>query len=302
MIVADGRLRLLRGPKENCARPAIDPLFRSVAESHGPGAIGVILTGNLNDGTLGLFEIARRGGVTIAQESDDAAHPGMPRSAAANVALDYTSRLADMPKLLIELVNEKDAKEKEKKAMPIAPSQTGVERSPGMIDGRSFERPVAITCPDCGGALHRSEIGPVTKFNCHIGHSYTAQTMALAQFDKIAAVLGFNVTKYKVAEFCISAIFSGLAGAMLIFYMGAASVDTVIDISIGVQIIIAAILGGRRTIIGAAFGAVFLLMATEFLRPLGQLNTFVVAAVALAVILLFPEGMLGFALRAGRRE
>jgi branched-chain amino acid transport system permease protein len=117
-----------------------------------------------------------------------------------------------------------------------------------------------------------------------------------------AAVLGFNVTKHKVAAFCISALLSGLAGAMLIFYMGAASVDTVIDISIGVQIIIAAILGGRRTIVGAAIGAVFLIVATEFLRPLGQLNTFVVSAVALAVILLLPDGILGFALRAGTRE
>jgi chemotaxis response regulator CheB len=41
MVVADGRLRLSRGPKENCARPAIDPLFRSVAESYGPAAVGV---------------------------------------------------------------------------------------------------------------------------------------------------------------------------------------------------------------------------------------------------------------------
>jgi branched-chain amino acid transport system permease protein len=117
-----------------------------------------------------------------------------------------------------------------------------------------------------------------------------------------AAVLGFNVTKHKVAAFCVSALLSGLAGAMLIFYMGAASVDTVIDISIGVQIIISAILGGRRTIIGAAIGAVFLIVATEFLRPLGQLNTFVVSAVALAVILLLPDGILGFTLRAGIRE
>ena len=119
-----------------------------------------------------------------------------------------------------------------------------------------------------------------------------------------AAVLGFNVTKHKVAAFCIKLLFnfSGLAGAMLIFYMGAASVDTVIDISIGVQIIIAAILGGRRTIVGPAIGAVFLIVATEFLRPLGQLNTFVVSAVALAVILLLPDGILGFALRAGIRE
>jgi branched-chain amino acid transport system permease protein len=117
-----------------------------------------------------------------------------------------------------------------------------------------------------------------------------------------ASVLGFNVTKHKIAAFCVSAILSGLAGAMLIFYMGAASVGTVIDISIGVQIIIAAILGGRRTIIGAAFGAVVLIVATEFLRPLGQLNTFVVSAVALAVILLLPDGVLGVALRSGERQ
>src|SRR3989449_2282312 len=73
-----------------------------------------------------------------------------------------------------------------------------------------------------------------------------------------AQALGFNVTKHKLTAFCISAVFSGMAGAMLVFYMGAASVDTLIDISIGVQIIIAAVLGGRRTILGAVLGAVFL--------------------------------------------
>ncbi len=117
-----------------------------------------------------------------------------------------------------------------------------------------------------------------------------------------AQALGFNVTKHKLAAFCISALFSGVAGAMLVFYMGTASVDTVIDISIGVQVIIAAVLGGRRTILGAVLGAVFLILATEFLRPLGQLNTFVVAAVALGVILFVPDGLLGYALRRGERE
>jgi branched-chain amino acid transport system permease protein len=117
-----------------------------------------------------------------------------------------------------------------------------------------------------------------------------------------AAALGFNVTKHKVAAFCVSALFSGTAGAMLIFYMGTASVDTVVDIAIGVQIIIAAVFGGRRTILGAILGAVFLIVANEFLRPLGQLNTFVVAAIALAVILFFPDGLLGYALHRGERE
>jgi branched-chain amino acid transport system permease protein len=117
-----------------------------------------------------------------------------------------------------------------------------------------------------------------------------------------AAALGFNVTKHKLAAFCISAFFSGLAGAMLIFYLGTASVGTVVDIAVGVNVIIAAVLGGRRTIIGAAVGSIFLIGAGEILRPLGQLSTFVVSAIALVVILFFPSGFMGRVLQAGGRE
>ena len=69
---------------------------------------------------------------------------------------------------------------------------------------------------------------------------------------------------------------------MLVFYLGTASVDTLVDLSVAVQVIIAAVLGGRRTILGAVLGSIFLLLADEALRPLGQLTTFVVSAVALA--------------------
>ncbi|RKK05032.1 branched-chain amino acid ABC transporter permease [Pseudoroseomonas wenyumeiae] len=112
-----------------------------------------------------------------------------------------------------------------------------------------------------------------------------------------AAALGFNITKHKLAAFGISAFFSGLAGAMMVFYLGTASVGIVVDIAIGVQVIIAAILGGRRTILGPAVGAVLLILAGEALRPLGQLSTFVVSAVALIVILFLPGGLLGRVLR-----
>ena len=112
--------------------------------------------------------------------------------------------------------------------------------------------------------------------------------------DRIeAAALGYNVTKHKLAAFCISALFSGLAGAMQIFSQGTASVGLVVDIAVGVQAIIGAVLGGRRTIFGAAIGAIFLVAAQELLRPLGQLSIFVVSAFALLVILFFPGGFLG---------
>lgn len=116
-----------------------------------------------------------------------------------------------------------------------------------------------------------------------------------------AGALGFNIIKHKLAAFVVSAFFSGLSGALLVFYFGTASVGTVVDVAVGVQVIVAAVLGGRRTVLGAALGAVFLICAGELLRPLGELATFVVSAVALVVILFFPNGFLGSILSRGAR-
>jgi branched-chain amino acid transport system permease protein len=77
-------------------------------------------------------------------------------------------------------------------------------------------------------------------------------------------------------------------------------VGTVVDIGVAVQIIIAAVLGGRRTILGAALGAIFLIVAGEYLRPIGELSNFVVSALALAVLLFVPDGFLGYLMRRRR--
>ncbi len=114
-----------------------------------------------------------------------------------------------------------------------------------------------------------------------------------------AGALGFNVAKHKLFAFAVSAFFSGLAGALMVFYMGTASVGTFVDVAVGVQVIIAAVLGGRRTVLGAALGAVFLIALGEALRPLGGLATLIVSVIALLVILVFPTGFLGL-LRGGR--
>ncbi|MCO5129451.1 MAG: branched-chain amino acid ABC transporter permease [Xanthobacteraceae bacterium] len=117
-----------------------------------------------------------------------------------------------------------------------------------------------------------------------------------------AGALGFNIVKHKLAAFIVSAFFSGLSGALLVFYFGTASVGTVVDIAVGVQVIVAAVLGGRRTVLGAALGAIFLIVAGEFLRPTGELATFIVSAVALLVILFFPNGFLGSVLSREARS
>lgn len=115
-----------------------------------------------------------------------------------------------------------------------------------------------------------------------------------------AGVLGFNVVKHKLFAFVVSALFSGLAGALLVFYLGTASVGTLVDVTVAVQIIIAAVLGGRRTIIGAALGAVFLIVMAEALRPTGELATFIVSSIALLVVILLPNGFMGVLSRRHR--
>jgi two-component system chemotaxis response regulator CheB len=197
MIVVGGRLRLTRGPKENWARPSIDPLFRSAADSYGARAIGVILTGNLDDGTAGLYEIKRRGGIAIAQAPSDAAHPDMPISAASHVDLDYCLPLVEIPRLLRKLVTEED------RAVADLPPRTGPRRGHDTVNGETFERPITITCPDCGGALRRSEMGSLVKYSCHIGHTYTAEAMAAAQFDDMEKVMrSAERILNERAEFC----------------------------------------------------------------------------------------------------
>ena len=117
-----------------------------------------------------------------------------------------------------------------------------------------------------------------------------------------AGALGFNIVKHKLFAFIVSAFFSGLSGALLVFYFGTASVGTVVDVAVGVNVIVAAVLGGRRTVLGAALGAIFLIVAGEFLRPTGELATFIVSFVALLVVLFFPGGFLGSALSREARQ
>ena len=117
-----------------------------------------------------------------------------------------------------------------------------------------------------------------------------------------AGALGFNIVKHKLFAFIVSAFFSGLSGALLVFYFGTASVGTVVDVAVGVNVIVAAVLGGRRTVLGAALGAIFLIVAGEFLRPTGELATFIVSFVALLVVLFFPSGFLGAALSREARS
>jgi two-component system chemotaxis response regulator CheB len=175
MLVLDDRIELTRGPRENWVRPAIDPLFRTAAEAHGPAVIGVVLTGRLNDGTAGLYEIKRRGGIAIVQTPTEAEASSMPQSALNNVAVDYCLPLTEMPRLLMRLAAE--------------PYQKSFEREVALMEREHISEPVSFTCPECGGAMREETLGTLTRFRCHIGHVMTAEVLAATQADVLTSAL-----------------------------------------------------------------------------------------------------------------
>src|SRR5205809_2114941 len=111
MLLENGYIRIARGPKENRFRPAIDPLFRSAAYIYGPRAIGVVLSGALDDGTAGLWAIKLRGGTAVVQDPAEAVHRSMPLSALDNVAVDHKLAARDIGPLLAHLAGEEAAPE-----------------------------------------------------------------------------------------------------------------------------------------------------------------------------------------------
>jgi two-component system chemotaxis response regulator CheB len=198
LILENGRVRLTRGPKENRHRPAIDPLFRSAAHSYGPRAVGVILTGALDDGTVGLLEIKKRGGVAIVQDPDDAFCASMPRSAIEHVEVDHVAPLVEIPDLLADAVAQPvpaGGNGHKLEALSPAVGGNGGGKNSALekevlyaeLDMKTIEdenrpgNPSQFACPDCGGVLWEMNEGEVLRFRCRVGHAYTASSLDMEQ-------------------------------------------------------------------------------------------------------------------------
>lgn len=192
MLVEESRIRLVRGPRENRHRPAVDPLFRSAAANFGPRVIGVILTGMLDDGTSGLMVVCAHGGEAIVQKPETAMFPAMPQNALNRVPDAHVLELEGIPSALAAMVKQ----EVDVKNYREFPEDRAVrEMKIADVDMSEIEKekhigdPSEFACPECGGVLWEIEQGDLLRFRCRVGHAYTADHLQAAQRHAVESAL-----------------------------------------------------------------------------------------------------------------
>jgi two-component system chemotaxis response regulator CheB len=194
LMIGPGVVRVVRGATENRHRPAVDPLFRTAARTYGPRVAGVILTGGGDDGTAGLLEVKRSGGIAVVQDPEEAFCPRMPRSALEFVEVDYRLPLREIAPLLARLCR-----------MPTDPCGTRDRPRPMMEPDSlspSIEEeisrpenevmpgpPFGFTCPDCHGHLWEVQDGGLLRFRCRVGHAYTAESLFMGKQQVVESTL-----------------------------------------------------------------------------------------------------------------
>ncbi|WP_363349325.1 chemotaxis protein CheB [Methylocystis echinoides] len=190
LILEGDRLALGAGPRENFARPAIDPMLRSVGLCCGYRAIGVVMTGELMDGASGLADLKACGGIAVVQDPADAAYAEMPQQA-LEAHPDHVSKLFDIPGLLESLVLQPA------QAPLPAPQRLKLEVAIAKEGNASVDEMDAIgrrstfVCPECGGVLWEVEDKDApSRYRCHVGHAYHHELLRVALDSNVRVALG----------------------------------------------------------------------------------------------------------------
>jgi len=188
LVLDDGHVAVMMGPKENRHRPSIDALFRSAAESYGPDVVGVVLTGLLDDGAAGLIEIKEHGGVGLVQDPEEALFSSMPRSAIESDHPDYVLPLVGIAEALVKLTDRKGKEptkvtkhgdtngrngKRRKEQEPNGAREPMVAQS----DEKKGGPPSVYTCPECSGTLWELQSGKLARYECRVGHAYSLSSL-----------------------------------------------------------------------------------------------------------------------------
>ncbi|HEX2692851.1 MAG TPA: chemotaxis protein CheB [Gemmatimonadaceae bacterium] len=191
LILEKRRMRLVIGPTEHGVRPAVDPLFRSAGLNFRERVVGILLSGNLDDGTAGLEVIQAVGGVTIVQDPAEALYDGMIKSAIDAGCAQKILSISEIPSAIVELVgtgvaqgrpamadeNEEVQDQKELAIDKLNFRQLHGDDQPGVVS--------AFTCPDCHGTLWELTETDTLRFRCRVGHAYAIESLLAGQAEGV---------------------------------------------------------------------------------------------------------------------
>lgn len=183
MLFKGDMIQLSRGPRENHARPALDPLFRSAALEWRKRVIGVVLTGDQDDGTAGLAAIKACGGIAIVQDPATCFEPRMPASALAHVNVDHCLPLAGIAPTLARLVSVDRATEPAAPPPEFLLDHAVFEAERAVMHLAAVSAPSPLTCPDCGGGLWELTGSKPLRYRCRTGHGFSARSLENAQVN-----------------------------------------------------------------------------------------------------------------------
>ncbi|HEX6813614.1 MAG TPA: chemotaxis protein CheB [Planctomycetota bacterium] len=119
--ITGGVLRAIAVDEAARRRMPIDSFFRSLAKDQKERAIGIVLSGNGTDGSLGIQEVKAELGMVMVQEEQSAAYAGMPHSAIATKLVDYVLPAHSMPARLLAYVRGLDPDGRRAEVVPEAP-------------------------------------------------------------------------------------------------------------------------------------------------------------------------------------
>src|SRR5262245_53645641 len=185
-------VRVVRGPHENNNRPAIDPLFRSIALAFGPAAIALVLTGTLDDGAAGAVAVTQRGGSVVVQDPEEALYPSMPLHAIAADHPAYIAKLAEIPAIVDRLARQPHPVEE---GADMDEDQLDLEQSFASFELDALHRgggpgePAPFACPTCGGTLWEAQDDSMLRFRCRVGHAFGAESLLQSQTDRMDEAL-----------------------------------------------------------------------------------------------------------------
>jgi two-component system chemotaxis response regulator CheB len=174
LMIKRNKILLGRGPMENRYRPSIDTLFRSAAASYGSQAIGIILTGMLEDGAAGMLAIKRAGGTCIVQDPNEAKYPDMPKAVLNALTPDYSLPVSQMGEAIAAVLKTKKNRVNGKIPVDIIKEAEIAERVHiGLNNVKQLGEHSLYSCPDCGGGLWETSTNGITNYRCHVGHAYS---------------------------------------------------------------------------------------------------------------------------------